>query len=638
MRLNGGAFNAQVVHGSRRAPIYASAVAAAGFFAEGDGQVEVHGQGTAAVLLGGSLVASALRPVVGQAIQIDLQVLGTGVRRRVGVGTVDALSLHTDPLGYQVWRRGAGAAPLIVDATLQPRAFRGLDANSLIRLRVEMEFSARRFAPLRAELRTVAEIAPTVYRVGATRRGFGGFSLLASLYYSRTQYGNGSASVILLARADVGVEFLDGAGTLHPMVAELAPNRRRWTGGSAPIRVGGSLAPSAVRRLAAAPLFDLRTHGALDPAHITADGVRYITPDLRALVSVHPADGGMQRRLTPGAFHPAGVQVAASGVLRRGRTAPVSRASASLLAHADFLSTRPFPDSFAVLGFGAQGRGDVFVRGEGAAPIRLVSDLYGRSARYIEGKAPLVVVAPDLNPLIYRGGRGAVSPISIQVALEPTRRRVGVGSLHLPTLLQEGGAVMYRGASGVWALGLQAEGFGDILVYGAGLGTVGVHAQGTGQVARFVEGQGDLVTEAQGYGDVFVRGAGRAISALGADLGLVRTQFLEADALLFEIDTPGEWVVPVREHLGEMLTTLGLELERVRWSRDLPALVKTFDAQGFGMRRAALRADAEIEVIGSSDAYINIGGEDTDVQTFIRPAELRAFVRASDERTFLRTL
>lgn len=638
MRLNGGAFNAQVVHGSRRAPVYASAVAAAGFSLEGGGRVEVRGQGTASVLLDAAFVPSALRPALGHEIRVDLQALGTGTRRRVGVGVVEPLTLSADPLNYQVWRRGFGAASLAVDAALWLRAFRAPGADSLIRLRAEIEFSARRLAPLWAEFQTHAQIAPTVYRVGATRRGFGGLGLLASLYYSRTQYGNGSAAVALLARADVGVEFLEGVGALQPMLAEMAPNRRRWSPGAAPIHVVGQLAPSAVRRLAAAPVFELRTLGELDPAHITAEGVRYITPDLRVLVSVCPVDGGLQRRLTSGAFQAAGVQLSASGALRRGRTASAWKAGTSLLAHAELVSTRPFPDSPAVLHVDAQGSGDVFVRGSGVGVFTLGVGLYGRSARYIDGAAPVATVAPAATPLIYRGGRGVMTPIETQVTLEATRRRVGAGGLVLPHLLQEGGAILYRGASGAWLLDLSALGQGESLVYGVGSGVVGLHAQGTGQVARFIGGETALVFDMGGAGAVFVRGAGRAVSELSAELGIIKTQFLEADAALIDLGQVGDWVIPLREHLGTALTTLGLELERVRWARDLPALVKTLDAGGTGWRRAVLRADAEIEVLGSSEAYINVGGEDVDVQTFIRPSEVRDFTRTADQRTFLRTL
>lgn len=636
MRLNGGAFNAQVVNGSRRLPIYASAVAAAGFSLEGEGRVEVRGQGRAAVLLEGAFAASALRPASGHEIRVDLHALGVGARRRVGEGAAAPLELHVDPLDYQVWRRGFGTAPVTFESALVPRAYRAPDASSLTNLRAEIVFSAQRFALLRAEFQTQVRVAPTVYRVGTTRRGSSGLGLLASLYYSRTQYGNGSAPITLSARADVGVEFLEGVGALHPMLVELTPNRRRWAPGAAPVHVFGQFAPSAVRRLAAVPVFELRTVGELDPAHIAADGVRYITPSLRAPVSVHLVDEGLRRRLTAGAFRAVGVQLSASGALHRGRTASATQAGTSLLAHIEFISTRPFPDSPAVMRVDAQGSGDVYVRGSGEAIFSLGVGLYGRSARYIDGAASVATVAPAVTPLIYRGMRGVASPIEAQVVLEPSRRRVGTGDLLLPALLQEGGAILYRGASGAWLLGLGARGQGESLVYGAGSGAIGVQIQGVGQVARFVEGEGVLTVETGGDGAVFVRGSGRAITSLNTSLDLIRTQFLEAEALL-EVETLGEWFVPLREHLGTALATLGLELERVRWARDLPALVKTIDAEGVGQRRAVPRSDAEIEVLGASEAYINVGGEDTDVQTFVRPTELRDFVRAPDERTFLRT-
>lgn len=737
MRLNGGAFNAQVVNGSRRAPVYASAVAAAGLLAEGEGRVEVRGQGSANVLLQSELRLSALRPASGQAIQVDLQALGTGARRKVSGGTATT-TLEAAPLGYQLWRRGFGSAPITLDAALALRATRSLDTSSLIRLRAEILFSALRFAPLHAELRTQTQLAPTVYRVASARRHSGSLGLLASLYYSRTQYGNGTAALVLTARADVGVQFLSGVVALQPMVAELAPNRRRWAPGAAPIHLAGDFLPSAVRRMAASPTIELRTHGELDPAHITAAGVRYITPDLRATLSIHPVDGGMHRRLTAGAFHPARKDITATGSLRRGRTLPVSRAATSLLAHAEFISTRPFPPSPAIVAVGAAGSGEVFVRGSGAATLTLGAALHGRNAQFGAGTASTALVTSALTALMYRGGRGTAQPIQVQTDLVGVRRRPGAGTLPVVARVAESGAGVIREIHGDLLLAPRAELQGEVFVRGSGTAVTTLAAQGTGQVARFVGGAASVGLATSGSGAVFVRGAGRCISGIGASLSVQRTRFCdgvaevelqsalhgevfargEAEAAtslrldgtgqvarfiagvgLLQTTADGTGEVYVRgegaalttsletvldgrrvcfldgtgvlqttavgagevyvrgEGLGELglvasgtgqvahfiagaaLMSVTPELDRVRWSRpELASPMTTLHLVGRGTNRRTGAADAVIDVLGESSAYINIAIDDVDTQTFVRSADMRDFPRASDERLFTRSL
>lgn len=636
MRLNGGAFNAQVVNGSRRAPVYASAVAAAGFFADGEGRVEVRGEGAAHCTVGGALTPRALRQAQGHEIRVDLEALGTGARRRVGVGEGVNLTLSVSPLPYQVWRRGFGAATIAFDGVLTPRAYRAPDASSLINLRAEVLLSAQRFAPLVAEVGTHLTVTPSVYRVAATRRGFGGLGLLASLFYSRTQYGGGSALLNLTARADVGVEFLEGAGVMLPMHLGLSSSRRRWSSGVAPLVTRGDFSASAIRRLAAAPRFELRTLAELDSVHITATGVRYVTPALHAPISVHALDGGLQRRLTAGGFSPVDLSLSAVGSLRRGRTIAAGQMATSLLAHVEFISTRPFPPSPLVLSLGAEGAGDVFVRGGGDAAIALDATLDGRSARYIDGDAAVEVISGTLTPLIYRGGRGTITSVSTLVDLIGTRRRVGQGALSLVAEAQTAELLVFRRGQGAWVAELEARGQGESFVYGGGSASLVLDPQFTGQVSRLVAGEGVVALSCEGRGDVFVRGAGRCVTTLGADFTVIRTQFLEVEGVSLVVECEGAWSVPARVHLGTVLTTLDLELERVRWARDLPALVKTIDADCAGWRRAVLHADAEIEVLGSSTAYINIFSDDVDTQTFVRSADMRAFLRTADTRLFQR--
>ncbi|MCK7581103.1 MAG: hypothetical protein MZV65_39405 [Chromatiales bacterium] len=105
----------------------------------------------------------------------------------------------------------------------------------------------------------------------------------------------------LHAEAGVGVSFLDGVAALHPMGLTLDPNRRRWAPGAAPVGLAAQLAPP--RPAARHRRRRLRSvcSGELDPAHITAEGVRHITPDARLLAMFGLSDGGLQRRMTAGA-------------------------------------------------------------------------------------------------------------------------------------------------------------------------------------------------------------------------------------------------------------------------------------------------------------------------------------------------
>ena len=555
MRLNGGAFNAQVVHGSRRAPVYASAVAAAGFSAEGEGRIEVHGQGVVDVLLRGGLSASALRPATGQAIRVDLQAYGTGARRRVGSGAVST-ELDTVADGYRLYRRGFGAATLDLTASGWLRTYRGMDAASLTRLRAEIQLSAQRFAPLRAEVRHQASLAPSVYRIGATRRGFGGLGLLASLYYSRTQYGSGAGVLDLQAMASVGVSFLEGVADMRPMGVALAPNRRRWSPGAASVAVRSDLAPSAVRRLAASPVVDLRFAGALDPAHITVEGVRYLTPDARLRATVGVQDAGLQRRLTSGAFQSAGIQFLAAGLGLRGRTATFTPAPTSLLAHGDFVSARAFPESRAILLATAGGSGEILVQGGGSAVLRLAPTLAGRVERRTTGAAAHHFSAVLGGRRIRRLG-GTVVTDFLSAELEASRRRVGRSLMDL---------------------------------------------------------------------------------ALATDLQVARRVFLVATGVLVGVEALGDWIVPARTLLGEAATVFVLRLGQVAWTREhLAELPLALGADGHGRRVVVFDSGAEIQVLGASDAYVNVLSEDADTQTFVRPADLRQFERAADQRLFART-
>ena len=655
MMLNGGRLNAQVVNGSRRWPIYATAMVAMGLRAEGEGRVEVRGQGAAELKLGTDLHLRAVRPATGTATTQLVSSLD-GVRLRLVGGELDLSIVHLDSLSYRVTRRASGSAVFRTHLELTPQFYQGGAAQSLLTLRTELQGFAQRYATAQAELATHSTLAPSVYRVAAGRPAQLG--LQAFLHYARTQLGYGTAVLALHARADVGVEFIDGAAAIYPMRVDLEAQRLRWAPGHGVIQTLADLRPSAVRRPATSLAAVLHTDGALDPTHITVSGVRYITPDARAAMSLHGVDAGMRRRLTSGAFNPVTLPVRMFGSGRRGRTSGILRGATSLLFQGDLGVARLFPESPAVLVLGAEGSGEVVVRGEGQAALQTSTSLHGRAKRRATGTA--VVASLSVQGTGYRRRRaqgGAAFEIDLEPA-EGVRRRTGQGAWPIVLVADESEAGVVRAVAGGALLALHVQCDGEVFVEGTGSSVSTLDATGTGRVVRFISGAAVTPLLASGAGDVLVRGVGNARTTLQADLdALVRRVFDGAAEIVLESDGGGEVYVRgegaahvrlyaegegyrVRriQDVGEMVVETELAVGAIQRSVSLRLPLPTVLLHAEGIIRRGIAGDAVMQALGESSAYINIASTDVDSQTFVRPADPRVWLRPADVRLFRRVV
>ena len=252
----------------------------------------------------------------------------------------------------------------------------------------EFEGSAERFAAGDLAIVVAADIAQTVTRSG---RGDATLAIDADLFYTRTLYGYGSAEISLSMYAEVGVAFIDGEATLHPLIAEADFARARPGGGHGVIAMLVEMDASAIRR---APMVadPIAVSGTMEASHIH-DGVRYVGWYSDAPIEIDAEDAGMLRQAHIGSLD---FGIGAASEWRVELPTLAGEASAVLLAQGDF-HVRKFFEGAASMAVGGGLDGAVFVRGDGDAAVVIAASGTGYKTTHVvlEGRAVAIDCALD---------------------------------------------------------------------------------------------------------------------------------------------------------------------------------------------------------------------------------------------------
>lgn len=581
MRLNGAGLNARALNGAARLPVRFDAESLVALQASGDGRIEVQGSGSLNFSLFAGAIPSTQRRATGSAVlagrlagdwqRLLLAPLSAAsitiqgdfepfVWRRASLEAATGASAtlsgargltSSGDAAFQIevfgsgsaLRRGAGAAIFIEHIDGDWRRSRAATGQGLTALRGELSLTVRRLAPLVAPVVVSAAFPGSVTRAGA---GVARLELTTQLFYSRERYGSGACELGLLARADVGVVFIQGQAVAEPALLVLFPNRKRQAPGLVAMAFGGALSPRAIRRLATTGYLEPGLQAALDPAHITSDGVRYLTADARGAFSTDLIDSGLRRRATAGAFFSATIEVTVQGTGSRVRRGGFPHTIVDAQTRIDLTRYQFLPGASAVVSTGASGSGEVFVRGSGAASasVALVGSMRRRA--FAQGEASRTVET-ELTLERHRLGLGWASTGIQASPLEALRYVVGAGFLALRTLSAEAGTTVLRANAGGALIQMRTELGAEIYVRGDGAASIGVFGSAA-QAQVLVRGSGTatLPLETRLDGAVFVLGQGAEADPV--QLG---------GQLVGQVFTPiaGESVAPVlsAEGSGEIL-------------------------------------------------------------------------------------
>ncbi|MWV17565.1 hypothetical protein F3I16_16100 [Pseudomonas sp. L-22-4S-12] len=249
-----------------------------------------------------------------------------------------------------------------------------------------------------------AKLTQTVSRNGT---GQAVLEVAADLYYTRKVLGFGTANLGLELQGHVGVVFIDGQATIHPMLVELGPMKRVMGQGVAAVSLAGELMPSAIRRVAA-EFVPMAMAGSLEASHIDAGGVRHIGFSGAAPLRLEAHDAGMLRQAFIGSLD-FDLQGAGSGTLIKPTLA--GEAVIGLSLSGGFHTVRKIQGS-VVLQTRAVAEGTVIVRGEGKAVLSLLAQATGYKRTYPGMEATIVSIDSEL-----RGGRVARGAGSVVIAL-----------------------------------------------------------------------------------------------------------------------------------------------------------------------------------------------------------------------------
>lgn len=263
-----------------------------------------------------------------------------------------------------------------------------------------------------------AELAQTVARNGT---GQAVLEVAADLFYSRTVLGFGSAVLGLGLQGHVGVVFIDGQAAIHPIQVELDAAKLVMGQGVAAVSLGGSLDPSAIRRLAA-ELVPLEMGGTLEASHIDAGGVRHIGFAGTAPLHLEAQDAGMLRQAFIGSLD-FDLQGVGSGSLIKPTLA--GEAVLGLGMFGAFHAVRKIQGR-ALLQTHTEGDGAVTVRGEGEMVLALFAQATGYKRTYPQLDAALTRIDSQLDGTREARGGGSVE-IGLEMSATGIRRRFGKG-------------------------------------------------------------------------------------------------------------------------------------------------------------------------------------------------------------------
>lgn len=450
-------------------------------------------------------------------------------------------------------RTGAAAPGVLgLSATAQPVLRRGLAAQAQLDVGADYQASVTRHAG-----------------------GIGGITFASSLYYSRTQLGSGDAVIRLRAAADIGIAFGVADAWLTPITPSLAAARVRTASGAAYVVASAELAASADRRFSSDGAVQALDGLSLDPAHITAGGVRYLTAGVALPITLLGADAGVMRLVSQlgAAMTEVGAETGHLSVIRRSSTP--SDATLSVTLSQAFQVQRKLRGAL-VLSLEARGEADIVVEGQGSA-----------------------------------------MPLMLTAELDPSARRRSLAGEILTQLELSGGGERRKGPIASADMSLLA-------------------ASGTVKAIRRARG-------------------GASVETAFSMSGQRTTEMTGAVELRVDAETDG---LMLRAGNGDVPIDVALELtgSAKRTIEDVGFFMSAFDAGMVGVRRVALEGpaallldadyasavirvgdgDAAMEVLTSSDAYLNPYAHDPNEQTFDRPYEQRDFRRPADQRDFKR--
>lgn len=276
--------------------------------------------------------------------------------------------------------------------------------------------SAERFFGANLINGVLVDVAGSAIRAGT---GTGVVEGGASLYYTRTIYGNGGAEIQVVAISDVGVVYWDVEGVATSF-AEMTGLRARTGHGVATATTVGDLAPSAIRVPYTAdgvPL--LPWLGALDTATITSGGIRRIDGSGDYIAYLDIEDNGFKRQVFIGSLDVAPIAIGSAMAKRHGAGDAVINVAISTT----FEAARMAQGAAPVVGE-ATLAGEVFVRGEGDAVIQIAAGLTGTVTLRGSVLDAVVTLATELDGRRRRMGIGD-GTLFADMSIVGARRRIG---------------------------------------------------------------------------------------------------------------------------------------------------------------------------------------------------------------------
>lgn len=275
----------------------------------------------------------------------------------------------------------------------------------------------------------------------------------------------------------------------------------------------------------------------------------------------------------------------------------------------------------AELGLHLQGHvGIVF--GEGTAvlaplPIQMTG------SKMIKGAGSSVLILDgSLTPSALRRGTGGALVGNYSGQAEASHvhdgvRYVGFAGDSLFSFLAQDGGMLRQSFIGSLDFDIQGGLQGTLrkpTLAGTSLFSLGLEAHF--QVIRRGEGALVLPLVAEGAGQIFVRGGGSAAIRLVATGSPSKRTFGQSSAPILDFQTRLS-ATRLLQLNGQLGMAVGLE--------------------GYGQRTTMMDAEAVMDLLSESEAYLNPFSEDVSRQTFSRPAAQREFVRSAMTREWRRS-
>lgn len=339
--------------------------------------------------------------------RLSARSLNAGVRRIPALIAGEAVLESDGVADFSRTKFGYGDAVTALISDISGGSLRLFDGVAIIKQEAELDTAVRRIS----------------YGSGAIEIG-------SSLYYTRTINWSGAAVTQIIAASDVGVVYGESSA-IAILSTDLNATRLRAGFSDAIAGVFGDFSPSAIRVPATnSEPSAHEIYAALDSAHITGAGIRYIDGSGDAYAFIDVIDEGMRRQIVIGS---AEMLLSASGsgrAIRNGMGAGV----ASAIAFGEFSAVR---------------------RSAGAGIVAVDSSMNGVVLVPFRGDA-VIKIASSMTGYVYR--RGAVlNAVSSMIAdLAIVRNRLGRGGAILVGVIEFDG-LRYVAGEGNAVVELNAE-------------------------------------------------------------------------------------------------------------------------------------------------------------------------------------